>query len=67
MFFTHKYAGELKPGGVGIAKGEATFTGGTEKCAGIQGSLEATRYVLRSAIEGCGQSYIKGTIKYKLP
>ena len=67
VFFTFKGAGEAKPGGVGIAKGTTTFTGGTGKCAGIQGSFEWTRYTPRSTIEGVGQSYIKGIVKYKLP
>ena len=67
VFYTYKGAGEVKPGGVGIAKGTTTFTGGTGKCAGIQGSFEWTRYTPRSTIEGVGQSYIKGIVKYKLP
>ena len=67
VFITYKAAGESKPGGVGIAKGTSTFTGGTGKCAGIQGSFEWTRYTPRSSIEGVGQSYIKGNVKYKLP
>jgi hypothetical protein len=67
VFFTLKGAGEVKPGGVGIAKGTITFTGGTGKCADIQGSFEWTRYAPRSAVEGVGQSYIKGNVKYKLP
>lgn len=67
VFFTYTWAGEIKPGGTGIGKGIVTLTGGTGKCAGIQGSYEATRYSPRSAVEGIGQSYIKADIKYKLP
>jgi hypothetical protein len=67
VFFTYTLAGEIKIGGVGIAKGTTTFAGGTGKCAGIQGSFEITRYQLRSSLEGVGQSYIKANVKYKLP
>ena len=66
VFFTYTWAGEIKAG-VGIGKGTVTLTGGTGKCAGIQGSFEATRYSPRSAVEGIGQSYTKANIKYKLP
>jgi hypothetical protein len=44
-----------------------TVTGGTGKCAGIKGSITFTRYQLRPALEGTGQTYQKGTIKYTLP
>lgn len=67
VFFTYTWAGEIKPAGVGIGKGTVTFTGGTGKCVGIQGSVESTRYSPRSAVEGIGQSYTKGNLKYKLP
>ena len=67
VFFTYTWAGEIKPKGVGIGKGTGTFTGGTGKCVGIQGSFESTRYSPRSAVEGIGQSYTKANIKYKLP
>ena len=67
VFFTYAFAGEIKPGGVGSAKGTVTITGGTGKCVGIQGSFEATRYSPRSSVEGVGQSYTKANIKYKLP
>jgi hypothetical protein len=67
VFITFKFAGAVKPGGVGFAKGTVTITGGTGKAAGIQTSYEATRTTVRSAIEGIGQSYTKGTIKYTLP
>jgi len=67
VFFTYKYAGEVKPGGTGIAKGTVTLTGGTGKSAGIQGSFESTRYSPRSAVEGVGQSYNKGNFRYRLP
>jgi len=67
VFFTYIWAGEVKPGGIGFAKGIVTFTGGTGKCVGIQGSFEATRHMVRTALEGVGQSYTKANIKYKLP
>jgi hypothetical protein len=69
VFFTYRGGGEVKPAGVGIAKGTTTFTGGTGKCAGIQGTFDITRYTPRSTVagEGVGLSYTKGTIKYKLP
>jgi len=69
VFFTYRGAGEVKPGGVGIAKGTTTITGGTGKCAGIQGSFESTRYTPSSATAGAGAglSYTKGNIKFKLP
>ena len=67
VFCTYKMAGEAKPGSVGFAKGTFTITGGTGKAAGIQGSFEITRTMVRSALEGGGQNYIKGTIKYTLP
>jgi hypothetical protein len=67
VFFKYTVAGETKPGAIGVGKGTGTLIGGTGKCAGIQGSVEFTRYVLRSAVEGVGQSYSKAIIKYKLP
>jgi len=67
VFFKYTFAGETKPGGIGVGKGTGIFIGGTGKCAGIQGGFEITRYVLRSATEGVGQSYSKGIFKYKLP
>jgi hypothetical protein len=67
VFYTYTFVGETKPGGIGTAKGIVTLNGGTGKCAGIQGSFETTRYSPRSAVEGIGQSYTKGNIKYKLP
>jgi len=67
VFSTYKYAGQAKPGGTGFSKGTVTLMGGTGKCAGIQGSFELTRFTPRSALEGIGQSYTKGNIKYKLP
>lgn len=69
VFFTYRYSGEVDPTGVGIAKGTVTFTGGTGKCAGIQGTFDATRYTPRSApaLQGAGLSYNKATVKYKLP
>jgi hypothetical protein len=65
VFFTYKMAGEAKPGGIG--SGTVTFTGGTGKAAGIQGSAEAARTVLRSVVEGVGQNYVKSKIRYTLP
>jgi hypothetical protein len=67
VFFKFTAVGEAKPGGAGLAKGTATITGGTGKAAGIQGSIELNRTIVRSAIEGVGQSYSKDTIKYTLP
>ena len=66
-FVTYTLAGETKLGGGGFGKGTCTFIGGTGKCAGIKGSFEITRYIVRSSAEGVGQSYAKGKIKYKLP
>jgi hypothetical protein len=66
VFYSYTNAGEVKPGGIGIAKVTFTFTGGTGKCAGIQGGFEGTRYSIRPVLEGVGQSYNKGNIKYKL-
>ena len=65
VFFTYKMAGEAKPGGIG--SGTVTLTGGTGKAAGIKGSAEVTRTVLRSVVEGIGQNYTKSTFKYTLP
>jgi hypothetical protein len=67
VFFTYTLAGEAKPGGIGFGKGTGTITGGTGKAAGIQGSFEVTRTVLRSAVEGVGQNYSKAKIRYTLP
>jgi hypothetical protein len=67
VFFTYTMAGQQKPGGMGFAKGSGTITGGTGKAAGIQGSYEMTRTVVRSSVEGVGQNYIKSKMKYTLP
>ena len=67
VFFTAAFAGEAKPGGVGEANGMVTITGGTGKCAGIQGSFPVTRYTGGPAVEGVTQSYVKATIIYTLP
>ncbi|MGA2332545.1 MAG: hypothetical protein ABSG75_12370 [Syntrophales bacterium] len=67
VFYTYKFAGQQKPGGMGSAKGTGTITGGTGKAAGIQGSFEMTRTVVRSSVEGIGQNYVKSTTKYTLP
>jgi hypothetical protein len=66
VFFAVTPAGETEPGG-GEAKGVATFTGGTGKCAGIRGNITFTRQSLRPALEGIRQVYQKGTMKYTLP
>jgi hypothetical protein len=66
VFFKFTFAGVTKPGGTGFAKGTVTFIGGTGKCAGIQGSFEVTRFVVRSTVEEVGQSYNRQIIKYKL-
>jgi uncharacterized membrane protein YhdT len=65
VFFTYTVAGEAKPGGVG--SGTVTITGGSGKAAGIEGSFEVTRTVVRSVVEGVGQNYTKGKIRYTLP
>ena len=67
VFFTYTMAGEQRPGGMGFAKGTFTITGGTGKAAGIQGSYETNRTTVRTALEGVGQVYTKGSIKYILP
>jgi len=67
IFFTHTMTGLAKPGGIGTGKGTATFTGGTGKLTNIQGGYEMTRTMVRSAIEGIGQSYTRAKIQYKLP
>ena len=67
VFITYTVAGEVKPGGVGFGKGTGSIIGGTGKAAGIQGSADVTRTMVRSALEGVGQSYTKGEIKYTLP
>ncbi|MGD0234959.1 MAG: hypothetical protein ABSC55_10545 [Syntrophorhabdales bacterium] len=65
VYYTLAGAGKLEEGAE--AKVTQTFTGGTGKCAGIKGSYTFTRYSLRPAVEGKGQAYSKGTIKYTLP
>jgi hypothetical protein len=60
-------AGEAKPGGIGFGKGTGSITRGTGKATGIQGSFNINRTMVRSALEGVGQAYTKGTIKYRLP
>ncbi len=67
VFFTAAFAGEAKPGGVGEAKGMVTITGGTGRCAGIQGSFPITRYTGGPAVEGIVQSYTEATMIYTLP
>jgi hypothetical protein len=67
VFFTYTMTGVAKPGGIGTGKGPITLTGGTGKLSNIQGSYELTRTMVRSAVEGIGQSYTKSTIQYKLP
>jgi hypothetical protein len=67
VFCTYEMAGNVNPGGVSSAKGTFTFTGGTGKAAGIQGSFEMNRRTVRSTLEGVGIAYTKGTIRYSLP
>lgn len=67
VFYTYEMSGEAKPGGIGYGKGTGTITGGTGKATGIQGSFNINRTMVRSALEGIGQAYTKGTIKYTLP
>lgn len=57
----------MKREGGGQGKGIITFTGGTGKCAGIKGGETYTWLSLRPALEGTGQLYVKGNIKYTLP
>lgn len=65
VFITLKMAGKAGTGGV--AKGTFTIIGGTGKCAGIQGGMEGTRTMVQTALEGAGQSFLKGKLQYKLP
>jgi len=67
VFITYKGAGEAKPGGIVFGKGTITITGGTGKVAGIQGNFEFNRTMVRSSVEGVGQGYTKGKVKYTLP
>ena len=67
VFFNYRFAGETRPAVGGKGKGTVTFSGGTGKCAGIQGTFEAERYTLVSALEGVGQTYTKAKVKYNLP
>jgi hypothetical protein len=67
VFFTYTMAGYQKPGGLGLGKGTFTLTGGTGKVTGIQGSFDVDRTTVRTALEGVGQVYIKGAIRYTLP
>ena len=67
VFVTYTFAGTVKPSGVGFGKGIVTITGGTGKATGIKGSFNINRTMVRSALEGVGQAYTKGTIKYTLP
>ena len=68
VFCTYEMAGNVNPGGVSSAKGTFTIIGGTGKAAGIKGSGEVNRTIVRTAsTEGVGQVYQKGTFKYILP
>jgi hypothetical protein len=49
VFFTYEMSGTVKPGGIGFGKGTVTFTGGTGKAAGIQGSFDVNRTMVRTA------------------
>lgn len=66
VFMTYTWTGEVKQGGSGEAMGTVTIMGGTGKCVGIRGSFPATRRMVKTSIEGVGQSYLKATIKYTL-
>ena len=63
----HTFAGEVVQGGSGQAKGTKNIIGGTGKYAGIKGSIPTIRHMVKSAVDGVGISYLKGTMKYTLP
>jgi hypothetical protein len=67
VFYTQAGAGEMKTGEGAQGKVIGTITGGTGKCAGIKGSTIFTRQSVRPAVEGIGQTILKGTITYTLP
>jgi len=67
VFMTYTFAGEVMQGGSGQARGTVNIMGGTGKCIGIKGSIPITRHMVRSAADGVGISYVKGTMKYTLP
>jgi hypothetical protein len=54
-----------KPGGA--SQGTYTIVGGTGKLAGITGSGEWSRYFVRPAAEGTGQTVTRGKTTYRLP
>jgi len=68
-FFTYKATGNVLKGG----KQTNTFVGGTGKLAGLQGSAEVTRFVLRASgppatpYQGPYQGLSKSKGQYKLP
>lgn len=51
----------------GASRGTGTIVGGTGKLAGITGSGEWTRNVVRPAAEGTFQTVTRSKISYKLP
>ncbi len=63
IFATHKAKGKLG----GAAKGTITITGGTGKCAGIQGGGEFTRYSLPRLEEAVHMSYSEIKFNWKMP
>jgi len=63
IFITYKAKG--KPGGT--AKGTITITGGTGKCAGIQGGGEFTRYSLPRLEEAVHMAYSELKFNWKMP
>ena len=67
VFYTQGGTGEMKPGGGPEGKITGTITGGTGKCAGIKGRTTFSRHSVRPAVEGIGQTVMKGTITYTLP
>ena len=63
IFITYK--AKRKPGGT--IKGTITITGGTGKCAGIQGGGEFTRYSLPRLEEAVHMSYSELKFNWKMP
>ena len=63
IFVAYKTSGKVGKG----AKGIGTFVGGTGKFEGITGTLEFTRYQLRSPAKGAGASFSLAKGTWKLP